>query len=157
MVLFKWFHLFDQFCKASVLPVVSLSYDCHQVVLGALNLSYPCGNLFPYMQSDVLPFSLQAHSRVLVTHLQEGSVLLVTSSSVLGGLLLGPSKACSSPPTSPVPQPLLAPRPSQQWCPLLGIWDCSHAEAECVPGAGFGIAEPPEVAVSLSSSPCRSL
>lgn len=57
----------------------------------------------------------------------------------MGGLLLGPPKALSSPPTSPVPQALLALRPPQQSCPQPGIQGHPRAGTECVPGAGLCI------------------
>lgn len=133
MIVTKWCWML----QTLVTRVVIFFHTCSQMSLSAYELT--------------LMFSCHATLRRLCPL---GNLLIS-----VGGLLLRPSKACSSPPTSPVPQPLLAPRPSQQRCPLLGIWDCPRAEAEYVPGQGFafGIAEPPGDALSLSSSPCRSL
>jgi len=57
------------------------------------------------------------------------------------------------------PQALLARRSSQQSCPQLSSWDCprSGLSVSQEPGFAFGLAEPPQVAVGLSSSPCRFL
>lgn len=104
MVLFKWFpHHCHQFCKASVLPITSLSYDGHQEMLDAPKLSCAHGNLF-HMYSQTSPLSASELSlafscRTPPRRLCPLGNLLVS----IGGLLLGPPKALSSPPTSSVP------------------------------------------------------
>lgn len=104
MVLFKWFpHHCHQFCKASVLPVTSLSYDGRQEMLDAPKRSYPHGNLF-HMYSQTSPLSASELSLAFSCHPPPrrlcplGNLLVST-----GRLLLGPPKALSSPPTSSVP------------------------------------------------------
>lgn len=125
------------------MPGVSLSYDCHHC--------WMLQSLVTHMEV----FSVYSHTSLIsayelslcpsVTHLQEGSVLSVATSS---GLLLGPPKASFSPPTSPVAS--ASPQPS--------ILDCPHAGSECVPAAGtLGLAGLPEAGAGLSSSPHRSL
>lgn len=112
------------------------------------------------MRSQTSPLSASELNLMFsCRHPREGSVLLVTSSSVLGGCFYVPPKpsplyqqalflSLSSPrglPSKAVPSP------ASGTVPVQGL---SVSQGQ---GFAFGLAESPEVAVGLSSSPRRSL